>query len=160
MLLIGLFLGFMFWYKQANRMGTTASRDSQFPDLEGTLLIAKQDSPFKDSVIAKVLDRYKSVAVSVQVIDVVALKTMDVSGFDAILLVYRWEARNPPEIIASFIHQNLELKNKMVVLTTSWNGLEKMENIDAITGASIVADAPIFSDKLIKKIDHLLKLKN
>jgi len=48
----------------------------------------------------------------------------------------------------------------MVVLTTSWNGIEKMENIDAITGASIVADETIFSDKLIKKIYRLLKLKN
>lgn len=102
--LIVLFLFFVFWYKQGNRIETTESRAPEFSDLGGTLLKAKQDSPFKDLVIAKVLDHYKSIPVPVQVIDVVDLKTMDFSNFDAILLVYRWEARNPPEVVASFIH--------------------------------------------------------
>ncbi len=81
----------------------------------------------------------------------------DADDFDAILLIYRWEARAPPEPVQLFMEKNLRLKNKMVVMTTSWYGFEKVENTDAITGASIVENVPIFTDKIIKRLDPLLK---
>lgn len=158
--LIGLFLFFLFWNKQIYPKASDQSYEVAPADLEGKLLIAKQSSPFKDSIVLKVVQRYRYVPVQVEVIDIGALRNIAVSDFDAILIVYRWEARNPPELAHSFIHENLEEKSKMVVLTTSWNGLEKMDAINAMTGASIVGDAVIFSGKIIKKLDLLLTPKN
>ena len=127
------------------------------PTLERKLLIATQSSPFKDLVTAEVVDRYESASVVVKVIDVTALKNEDLSEFDAILIIHRWEAGNPPDAVSSILNKNPDLKDRIVVMTTSWNGLEKMENIDAITGASVIEDAPIFSKKIMKRLNSLLK---
>lgn len=155
-----LFMFFLYWYKQTYSLDTTNTFEVNNPSLDRKLLIAKQGSPFKDSITARVLDRYKSWCVVVEVIDVTALVNTDATNFDAILIMHRWEAGAPSETVQSFMDKNLELKNNMVILTTSWNGLEKMENIDAIAGASIVETTPIFTNKVIKSLDKLLKSKN
>lgn len=159
-LLIGLGLLLLYWYKQNYSVETTQTYVVNSPGLDRKLLIATQGSPFKDSITAVITNRYNSDSVVVEVIDVKALANTDVEYFDAILLIYRWEAGAPPETVQSFLNDNSRLKNKMVVLTTSWNGLEKVKDIDAITGASIVKDVPIFTQKIIKRLDRLLKLKN
>ncbi|QFZ53548.1 hypothetical protein FEZ18_01355 [Oceanihabitans sp. IOP_32] len=96
----------------------------------------------------------------VEVVDIKALATKDATNYNAILILHRWEAGAPPEKVQSFINKNLRIKNKVVILTTSWNGLEKMRNVDAITGASTLEDVPIFTDKITKRLDRLLKYKN
>ena len=156
-LLIGVFFIIFYWYKHDASVEVTTSYEGNFPKLDRKLLIATQGSPFKDSLTALISYRYKSFLTLVEVIDVKALANMDAADFDAILLIYRWEAGAPPETVQSFMEKNSSFKNKMVVMTTSWNGLEKMKNVDAITGASIVEDVPIFTNKIIKRIDRLLK---
>ncbi len=46
--------------------------------------------------------------------------------------------------------------DKIVVLTTSGDGNYKMENVDAITGKSKVVDAPLFVDRIVKRLNLLL----
>ena len=156
-LLIGLILLFLYWYKQTNSVETIQTYEVDSSRSERKLLIATQGSPIKDSVTAAISNHYKSAPLVVKVIDIKALTNTDADDFDAILLIYRWEARAPPEPVQLFMEKNLRLKNKMVVMTTSWYGFEKVENTDAITGASIVENVPIFTDKIIKRLDPLLK---
>ncbi len=158
--LVCLFLTLLYWYKPNYSFEVTHTNEIDFSNLDRKLLIATQSSPFKDSVTFIVSERYRSVSVVVEVIDVKALANKEAADFDAILLIYRWEAGAPPETVQSFIDKNSSLKNKMVELTTSWNGLEKMKNVDAITGASIIENVLVFTDKIIKRIDRLLKYKN
>lgn len=159
--LITLFLLVLLYYPQGHLTEVFNPGTSRPTDvLKGKLLIAKQGSPFKDSILAKVVHHYSAHPVEVTVMDIAALKRIDLSGFDALLIMYRWEAGNPPEVVQNFLNKNLDIKNKIVVLTTSWNGLEKIEGLDAITGASIVSDAPMFSDRIIKKVDSVLDAKN
>ena len=127
--------------------------------LNSKLLIVKQSSPFKDSITAVVSAHYKSANIVVEVINMRSLQNIEATDFDAILILHRWEARAAPDAIQAFMDKNSSLQNKMVVLTTSWNGLEKTEDTDAITGASIVDNVPIFANKIIKKLDPLLKHK-
>ncbi len=155
--LFGISLLFFTWYKQTYPMETAKTSRVNSPTLEHKLLIATQSSPFKDLVTAEVVDRYNSASVVVKVIDFAALKNADLSDFNAILIIHRWEAGEPPEAVRSFMYKNSSLKDRIVVLTTSWNGLEKMKDIDAITGASIVEDAPIFTGRIIKRLNPLLK---
>lgn len=159
-LLVCASLLFLFWYKQSYLMEGKDNFEITSQSLNQKLLIAKQSSPFKDSLVVGVLNRYKSALAVVEVIDIKALINTDVADFDVLLLIHRWEANAPPDIVQSFIDKNLESKNKMVILTTSWNGLEKMENVDAISGASIIKEVPVFTDQVIKRLDRLLKYKN
>lgn len=158
-LLVCASLLFLFWYKQSYLMEGKDNFEITSQSLNQKLLIAKQSSPFKDSLVVGVLNRYKSAPVVVEVFDIKTLTNTDVADFDAIFLIHRWEANAPPDIVQSFMDKNLELKNKMVILTTSWNGLEKMENIDAITGASIMKNVPTSTDRVIKRLDRLLEYK-
>ncbi len=156
-LLIGLFLIGLYWCNHNYSDETIRPYEVDFSNLDRKLLIVTQDSPFKDSVTAMVSGHFKSVPITVEVIDFKALSNTNAADFDAIFLMYRWEAGAPPETVQSFMDKNLSLKNKMVELTTSWNGLEKRKNVDAITGASIVENVPIFTNQIIKKINKLLK---
>lgn len=159
-ILICAFVLFLFWYKQSPSEEVIDPLKVESTSLVRKLLIVTQGSPFKDSITAGVLDRYKSPRVVVEVIDVRDLAKTDAGDFDAILILHRWEANAPSESVQSFMDENQGLRNKIVMLTTSWNGLEKMENVDAITGASIVEDVPLFTAKIIKRLDRLLKYKN
>lgn len=158
-LLICALLLFLFWYKQTVSVEVTDIHKVNSSSLVRKLLIAAPSSPFKDSITVGIVDRYHSSQLVVEVVDIRDLATIDAADFDAILIMHIWEAGAPAEIEQSFIAKNLELENKIVILTTSWNGLEKMENIDAITGASVVDDVPVFTAKIIKRLDRLLKYK-
>ena len=159
LLLIGIMLIFFVWQKQILSIDAISTSEVNFPDLELKLLIANEGSPFKDSVTAGVLEHYKSRAVIVEVRDVAALENSDAADFDAILIMHRWEAGAPSETVQSFMVKNSGLADRIVVLTTSWNGLEKMENVDAVTGASVLEDVPIIIDRITKKLKPLLKVR-
>ena len=96
LLLIGLGLLLLYWYKQTNSVETIQTYEVNSPSSERKLLIATQGSPFKDSVTSAVSNHYKSVPLVVEVIDIKALVNRDVEDFDAILPIYRWEAGAPP----------------------------------------------------------------
>lgn len=158
-LLICAILLFLFLVKQSPFKEVDDPLEVESINVVPKLLIATQDSPFKDSITAGVLDHFKSPRVLVEVIDVRALTNTEAANFDAILILHRWEAGAPYESVQLFMDKNLSLKKKIVMLTTSWNGLEKMENIDAITGASIMQDVPDFIAKITKRLDRLFKYK-
>ena len=159
-LIIGLSLLLMYWYKQTYSVETAHNFEGYSSSLERKLLITTQNSPFKDSIIGLISAHYKNTTVDVELVDFKALGKKEIADYDAILIMYRWEAGAPPEVIQLFMEQNLSSKKKMVIMTTSWNGLEKMNNVDATTGASILAEVPIYTEKLIKKLDRLLKSFN
>lgn len=156
LLFTGLILLVLNWYRQNYSMETTYTYKVNSSSIDRKLLIAKQISPFKDSIITVVANHYKYDPVIVDVIDIAALANTDVTPFDAILIVHRWEAGAPPDVIQSFMDENLTLKNKIIILTTSWSGIEKMDNIDAITGASMTENVPICTERIFKKLDPLL----
>ncbi|HLW32062.1 MAG TPA: hypothetical protein VKX40_07355 [Aequorivita sp.] len=158
-LLICASLLFLFLYEQSPFKKVDDPLEVKSMNVVRKLLIATEASPFKDSINAQLLDHYKSSRVLVEIIDVRDLGNADAANYDAILILHRWEAGAPIDIVQSFMEKNLESNNKIVMLTTSWNGLEKMENIDAITGASIIKDVPNFTAKITKRLDGLFKYK-
>lgn len=156
-LLICASLFFMCWYKDSCALDSKNTYNINPLNLEGKLLIATSGSPFKDSITALVLNHYKSTSVVVEELATKSLETINITDYNAILILHRWEADKPSKDVQSFIDNNPNLDSKLVMLTTSWNGLEKIEGVDAITGASIVEDAPGFTDKIIQRLDRLLE---
>jgi len=159
-LLIGVFLFFLFYFEQNFYNQVDDSSKTEHVNVDRNLLITKPSSPFKDSIAVGVLEHNKASSVRIKVGDITNLDTTNAPDFDAILIMHRWVAGAPIDIVQSFMEKNMESKNKIVVLTTSWNGLEKMEHIDALTGASIMDDVPDFTDKVIARLDQLLALKD
>ncbi|MCK5443887.1 MAG: hypothetical protein KAJ23_18540 [Maribacter sp.] len=157
---IGLFFIFAVWYKYEYSMEMVQPYEINTPDLGSTLLIATQGSIFKDAVTEGIINHYKSDSIFIKVIDVSSLENADTSNFDAMLILHTWEYGKPPEILQSFIDKNSAIKNKIVVLATSGEGSEKMENVDAIAGESLVKDVPFYTDKIIQKLDRLFNSNN
>ncbi|TXE04181.1 hypothetical protein ESY88_04890 [Subsaximicrobium wynnwilliamsii] len=158
-LLLCASLLFLYWYKHTYTLDVPNDEEVNSTALDGKLLIAAMGSPFKDSIAARVLKHYNASRVAVDVIKVKGLANTDAAHFDAILMLHSWEAGAPTEIVQAFMDKSPESEKKIVMLTTSWNGLEQMENIDAITGASIMVDVSVFTDQIIKRLDRLLKNK-
>lgn len=146
-----------YWYNHSFSTQENEMKGRDVSGLKGNLLIARDSSPFKDAVVTQVLTRYDSFPVTVKVIDTKVLANTNIVDYDAILIIHRWEAGAPSEQVQSFMDRNSEGNDKIVVMTTSWKGNEKMENINAITGASIEKDAPLIVDEIITKLDLLLR---
>lgn len=148
---------FFYSFRTTNDKEKFGNRIVNPQELDGSLLISNSGSPFKDSIISEILSHYKSTSVEIEIINNRSLNKVNIDDFDAVLILHRWEADAPSKFVSTFMEENSDLESKIVMLTTSWNGLEKMENIDAITGASIIEDVPKTKENIIERLNHLLK---
>ena len=153
-----LFL-FMIWYKYTYSMDIAETYELNSPNLDDRLLIATQGSKFKNAITLGIVNRYKYDSVFIKVIDISALAEINPNEFDALVVIHTWENWKPPVMVASFIERTLDKKDKIIVMTTSGEGSYKMENVDAITGESILKEAPIVVEKIIEKVKPLFEPK-
>ena len=132
---------------------TTAAPDHQ------KLLIASQQSRFKSALVAGIRDGLTEKAVAIRTIDIRHLGQEDASIYNGILLVNKCMAGRPDPRVEAFI-DNFPDKHKLIVLTTgardSWS--PKTSDVDAMTSASVLSEAPILSSKIVDKINALLRL--
>ncbi len=157
--MISVFLFFLFWNTQNMGNDINNSVNAESFNVEQKLLIITEPSPFKDLIVEGLKDYYKNSTVLIEVVNDKSIAVTDAAYFNAILVLHRWEANAPTRNIQSFLDKNEAFKNTIIMLTTSWNGLEKLENVDALTGASVMNNAPVFTNKLIERIDLILENK-
>lgn len=141
-------------------MGNAEAFQVNSANLDHKLLIATQKSAFKDSVTQLLVKHYTSDPVFIKVIDISSLSKIDPADYTAIAIIHTWENWEPPLEVKSFIEQTSEFQKKIIVLTTSGDGSFKMKQVDAITGESKIEETPLFADKLIGRLDPILKDKN
>jgi len=159
-LVIGLLLIlFAVWYKYTYAMDKAEQFQVNTSSLHVKLLIATQGSDFKNSVTQKIVNHYKKDSIFIKVIDISELPKIDTENYSAIVLIHTWENWEPPLDIKTFIERTESYKEKIIVLTTSGKGSFKMDNIDAITGESILEDTALVSNQIIEKLAPLLKNK-
>lgn len=151
-----LFMVFLVWYQWRYAMRTATSYEVNAPSEDRKLLIATQGSMFKNTVTKGLVDYYKQDSVYMKIIDVADLEKIHPEDFSALVIIHTWENWKPPASVRSFVQQNEAQKNKMVIFTTSGEGNYKMENVDALTGESIVEEAPVVVDKIITKLKPFL----
>lgn len=121
------------------------------------LLIATQGSDFKDALTKGLVDYFKSDSIFIQVEDVQVLEVIDPEKYDALVIIHTWENWKPPVVVQSFIERTKKYSQKIVVLTTSGEGSYKMDDVDAITGESILANTEIYVDQIIDRLEPLLQ---
>ncbi len=151
-----LFMAFLVWYQWRYAMKTATSFEVNAPTSAQRLLIATQGSTFKNTITQGLVDYYKQDSIYIKVIDIADLKKIHPEDFSALVILHTWENWKPPASVKSFVQENEAQKNKMVIFTTSGEGNYKMENVDALTGESIIEEAPLVVDKIITKLNPLL----
>lgn len=156
LLVLGLLLCLALWYKVAYSMDTAKSYEIRNNTSSKTLLIATQGSDFKNSVVQEVITHFKRDSINIKVIDISGLNTIDANSYTAILLVHTWENWKPPVQIENFIHRTKQHQDKIVVITTSGDGSYRMEDIDAITGASLPENILPMAEESIKRLQTVL----
>src|ERR1043165_4773159 len=104
-LLVVIFL-FLLWYKTTYSMGTAAAYELNDPTLEKRVLIATQDSQFKEGVVENVVSHLKTMPVYIRVIDVTELDREDPAIWTAIVILHTWEMGEPQENAEKFIQRS------------------------------------------------------
>ena len=141
-------------------MGVVQAYDVNEPSLEKKLLIATQGSDFKNALTSAVVERYKQDSVYIRVVDVTSLDTINPKPFNAILIVHTWEYWKPPKAVSAFTERAKEYHEKMVYLATSGDGNYKIDGVDALSGESILGNAPFFVDEVNHKLGTILGFKD
>jgi hypothetical protein len=124
------------------------------------LVIAHEESYFKDSITRILVHHYNTEKLPVKVIPLASLPKIKSKDFSAVVIIHSWYTRNPPREVAQFIKKQRGCLDKILVLTTSSDGTHKMDEVDAITGASKMEEATFYAYKIIEKLKPLVGLNN
>lgn len=151
-----LLIVFAMWYKNKYSMDKVEEYQINSTNYNQKLLIATQGSVFKNTLTKSIIENYKQDSIFINVIDVSSLSKINPKEYNAILLMHTWENWSPPVDIKNFIKKTEQYKDKIIVFTTSGQGNYRMENVDALTGESILENVSVFSKEIIKKLNSLL----
>lgn len=154
--LIAASIAFAGWYRVRYSMDVARSYELNEAGAAQHVLIATQGSEFKDAVVTGVAAHLKTRGVYVKVIDVASLADVTEDEWNAIVLVHTWEMRKPPDAVKAFMGRVRDAR-RVVALTTSGAGDFRLEGVDAISSASVVADAPSRAAEIAGKVDEILR---
>lgn len=149
-----VFFLFGLWYIDKYGMGISESFEVNDPALETKLLLATQQSNYKDDLVDAFVSRIKQKSIYMKVIDVSNLDEIDDQAYDAIIIIHTWEIWEPPKSVTNFIN---EINNDLVyAIGTSGDGNLKLDNIDGMSSASLIVDI----DKQVAGIMNWLHFNN
>lgn len=156
---IGVFIlilfAFLTWYKITYSMEFVKAYEIGSPELTKKVLIATQGSEYKNSLTKGIIDHLRPQQVYIKVIDVSGLDTVNADEWDALVIMHTWEV-TPQKDAARFIKKAYN-PNKMLVVSTSGDGGNKIEGVDAITGTSIITDVNSHVQLLCNRLYNILQ---
>jgi hypothetical protein len=142
--------GFGFHHHHNDFHPTAASQQSSV-----RILIILQKTMYKSELARILSEHYSSASVYTEVANFNILPVVNPGEWSAVIILQSWEDWQPQPEITSLIKRS-DPTEKIVVVTTSDTGQEKLEGIDAISSASMVDHAHGTADKVIARIDKLL----
>lgn len=135
-------------------MGVVQSTEYNSPDLSQHLLIAAQDSEFKNSITTKVVEEFQENCY-IKLIDVTELGDIESNEWDAIFILHVFEVWKPQRDVKAFMDKTRN-RDKIFVFSTSGSGTELLENVDGISGASVLSEVDEKAQIVIDKINSIL----
>jgi hypothetical protein len=158
--IIGLIIfALLVWYKSHYSMDIAPAMTVTVPDAKHQILIATQGSEYKNAVVEGVIAAAKQRQMTVQVIDVSALSSVNVEDWSAVLILHTWESWEP-QVDAKLFTQRHPNHDKIIILTTSGQGDLKMQGVDAITSASSLSDVAKHIAEIVRRIDAVTAQNN
>jgi hypothetical protein len=125
------------------------------PSEPNKVWIATQGSPFKDTLVSKIVESLRSEMVHIKITDISSLNNIKIENWNAIIVIHTWEIGKPPLIVDQFIQEHKDSK-KIIVFTTSGSKEETIKDIDGISGASIITQVPQYTIKILRRLNPLL----
>jgi hypothetical protein len=119
------------------------------------VLIATQGSHFKDLLVNQLIIELETRPVYVRVIDVSTLPQIKEEEWMAIIILHTWEYSKPEQNAKVFIDRIRDRK-KLIVVSTSGSGSDRIEGIDGITSASRSTEVPIKVNEIMARVTKLL----
>jgi glycine cleavage system pyridoxal-binding protein P len=158
-IVIGAFLlvaaAFLLWDEHTHAMRVAPGFQVGDQSQPQHVLIATQGSPFKDALVAAVVEHLKSRVIHLRVIDVSELPAVHENDWTAVVIIHTWELGRAQADARTF-SDHMTNKKKLIVVTTSGGGREKMPGIDAISAASVMNDVPARAAEVAARLDALL----
>lgn len=146
---------FLTWYSVQHSMEEALPMEINDEGLSQRVLIATQGSKFKNAVVEEVIARLKLLPIYINVVDVGQLTNVNEKDWSAIVILHTWEYSKPPEGVRLFV-ERASFKNKIIVLSTSGSGKEKMEGIDGITSASVMEETSDKAGQIVARVKSIL----
>jgi hypothetical protein len=146
---------FLTWYKFHFSMEIAKPFEITVQNPKHQLLIATQGSEFKNAVVAGVIKALKDRPVSINVIDVSGLSSVNVDEWSSVVILHTWENWDPQMDARIFLERQTD-HSKVVVLSTSGKGDFKMDGIDAISTASEMSDVSTHASEIIQRINGII----
>lgn len=156
LILMGVLIIFLFWYKWRYSMDVAKTFEVNDPAFTQRVLIATQGSDFKNEVVSETVDRLKSKPVYIKVIDVTLLPSIHEDEWSAIVILHTWEYQEAQPDAMNFITRATS-PDKLVVVSTSGSGNEKIANVDGISSASSSSDVQSITDEIVSRVSKLLE---
>lgn len=126
---------FSLWYKTKYSMGIIYPYEINNKECKTSVLIATQESIYKDQLTCSLIDGIADDDMYLKVIDITGLNRINQGDFDVIFIIHTWEMWRPPSIIKSFI-STLEDKSKIYTIGTSGAGDLTISGVDGVSAAS------------------------
>ena len=123
------------------------------------LLMATQESEFKNAVISDVVAGLESEDIFIEITDVSNLVSKEVGNYNAILIVNNYRYLRINRDVRTFLEGAEEpVKEKIVLLTTagSPSSVDEGLGVDAMSTASKMESAQDVSGTIIEKVNALL----
>lgn len=159
MILFGVVLllctGLTFRYHSLHEMKPVSGFERGSPSLPRHVLIATQGSQFKDRLVAGIVEQLEMRSVYVKVIDIADLTHIREEDWRAILMLHTWEFGEAPGVVSEFV-KRLAASSKVIDITTSESGRERLPGVDVISSASVVHDVPALLVQIEARVDALL----
>ncbi len=152
-----LISGFWVWYECTFSMDTVIPFEVNDSSLNTKVLIASQGSKFKDSLVQGVLKHYQSDTIHFKVIDVYTLFTVNIEKWDALIIINSWEYGSPPSNVKKFIKNHPDRLDKLIILSTVGSSNIALEDVDVISGESIIEKTSQYTNILVKRLDKIIK---
>jgi hypothetical protein len=142
-------------YSRQHSMLVAGSHEVGNAVLEPRVLIATQGSSFKDALVDGIAAHLKPRVGYLEVLDVSRLPEIRENEWAAVVVMHTWEYGKPQADAAAFVARAAD-KSKLIVVTTSGGGREKMPGIDVISAASEMRDVPMRVAEVTRVIDAVL----
>lgn len=140
---------FSLWYKEHYSMGIIYPYEINEKDKETSILIATQESLFKDELTCGLIERIQYDDVHLKIIDVTGLSRQDETQYDIIFIIHTWEMWRPPAEVKTFM-KGVSDPSKVYTIGTSGGGELLLEGVDGISTASNLSNKEYIIGKAIK----------
>lgn len=135
-ILLFAFSFFSYFYVSKYAMGICQARIINDRTAAKSLLIASQQSNYKDELTNRLIDGLMEEDIFIELIDIRDLGQVNTSNYDAYVLMHTWEMYKAPSSIISFTER--VDSDRVFVVGTSGAGNLSLQGVDGISSASVL----------------------